>query len=152
MAGPAQDVHVTTQAFEAKPAPWNLTTPQNAVRSYLDWTSYAYRIAESDVATATMGPDEGARIDSYIQYNLESSRLIDQTLNSLTFGKASVGTTSTLVPAHEKWTYRYVSTKTAGKTLAGPFPASYDTTYTVVKSGGKWLVYKVDVKALGAVK
>lgn len=153
MAGPAIDVHVSPEAIATRPAPWVLTTPQSAVRSYLDWTSYAYRIGSSDVARPTMSPDEAVRVDSYNQYNVENKKLIDQTLTSITFGKPSVGSTSTLVPAHETWTYRYVSIQTAGKTIAGPYTASYDSAYTVVKSkNGDWTVVSVQATPHGRVK
>ena len=153
MAGPAVDVHVTPEALASKPAAPVLTTPESAVRSYLDWTSYAYRIGQSIVATTTMSASEEVRVDSYVQYNLEKLRLIDQTLKSVTFGKPSVGSTSTLVPAHEQWTYRYVSIETAGKTTAGPYSAAYDSIYTVVKSKkGTWAVDSVTATAVGTVK
>ena len=152
MAGAAADVHVMPEAVKNKPHPWILSTPESAVRSYLDWTSYAYRIGQSDAATATMGPSEGVRVDSYIQYNIEKSRLIDQTLQSVSLGTPTVGTTSTLVPTKEQWSYRYVSTQTAGKVEGGPYSASYEATYTVVKSGKNWVVDSVAAKALGEVK
>ena len=154
MAGPPVEIHVTPETIAAKPKPWVLTTPQSAVRSYLDWTSYAYRIATSDAATPTMGPDEGVRVDSYVQYNAEKKQIIDQTLSSITFGKPSVGTTSTLVPTKESWSYRYVSIEDPSKVVGGPYTASYDSTYTLVKSkkGGVWQVYKVDALPQGTVK
>jgi hypothetical protein len=152
MAGPVVDVKITQAALDSKPKPWVLTTPQSAVRSYLDWTSYAYRIAQSDVATPTMSADEAVRVDSYVQLNIEQSRVIDQVLGSITFGKQSVEGTKTLVPATETWAYRYVSIVTAGKVLEGPFSASYDTTYTVVKSPAGWVVDSVAAKALDEVK
>jgi hypothetical protein len=153
MAGPAVDVHITPEALASKPAAPVLSTPESAVRSYLDWTSYAYRIGQSIVATTTMSASEEVRVDSYVQYNLEKLRLIDQTLKSVTFGKPSVGSTSTLVPAHEQWTYRYVSIETAGKVLEGPYSAAYDSIYTVVKSKqGTWVVDSVNATALGTVK
>jgi len=153
MAGPAQQVVISQQALAKKPKPWVLTTPESAIRSYLDWTSYAYRIAQSEVATPTMGAKQEVRVDSYLQLNLEKSRLIDQTLDSITFGKPSVEGTHTIVPAKERWTYRYVSIKTVDKTLSGPYSASYDDTYALVKTKkGDWVVDDVEVKALGAVK
>jgi hypothetical protein len=153
MAGAVTDVNITAKALGNKPQPWVLTTPQSAVRSYLDWTSYAYRIATSDVASPTMGPDEAVRIDSYIQYNLQKSRVIDQTLTSITFGAPSVGSTSTLLPAKETWTYSYVSIKNAGQTLEGPYSASYDTVYTVVRSKtGVWQVFSVKDTPQGTIK
>ena len=152
MAGPAVDVHVTPEALASEPKPAVLDAPESTVRSYLSWTSYAYRIGQSDVASATATPTEMVRVDSYVQYNLEQLRLIDQTLKSVTFGKPSVGATSTLVPAQEQWTYRYVSIETAGKTVAGPYSAAYDSVYTVVKSkSGKWIVDSVLATPVGTV-
>ena len=124
-----------------------------AVRSYLDWTSYAYRIGQSVVATAVMTPYEEVRVDAYNQYNIEQKRLIDQRLTSITFGKPSVGTTSTRVPAVENWTYSYLSIATGNKVLSGPFTVSYDSTYTVVKNkAGAWQVDSVLATAKGTVK
>ena len=54
MAGPAAQVHISKSTFDAKPAPIVVTTPESAVRSYLDWTSYAYRIGDATVAQGTM--------------------------------------------------------------------------------------------------
>ena len=152
MAGPSQQVIISKQALANKPKPWILSTPESAVRSYIDWTSYAYRIASSDVATPTMGAKLAVRVDSYTQYNLEKSRVIDQTLKSIIFGTPSVGSTSTLLPAKEDWTYRYVSIKTVGQTIGGPYSISYDTVYTVVKTDKGWVVDSIKVKALGTVK
>jgi len=152
MAGPAAEVHVTQEALASKPQPWVLTTPESAVRSYLAWTSYAYRIGQSSFATATMSSYEEVRVDSYVQYNIQKKRLIDQTLSSITFGTPNIEGTRAIVPAKEQWTYRYVSIDTGNKTLAGPYSASYDTTYTVVKSGKGWVVDSVKAKDLGTVK
>lgn len=152
MAGAASTIVVTRAAIDSKPQPPVLTTPESAVKSYLDWTSYAYRIATSDVASATMTPDEGVRVDSYIQLNVEKSQLIDQALTSITFGKPSVEATRATVTTKEKWSYRYVSIQTAGKTVGGPYTASYDATYTLAKTPKGWVVDSVKAKALGEVK
>lgn len=153
MAGAAVDVKVTQEALDSKPKPWVLTTPEAAVRSYLAWTSYGYRIAQSKVAVPTMGSGEEVRVDSYVQYNIQKNRLIDQTLESIEFGKPAVKASRALLPAKEKWTYRYVSLTEAGETIDGPYSASYDTTYTVVKSNkGVWVVDSVAAKPIGEVK
>lgn len=153
MAGPVADVNVTPEALASRPQPWVLTTPESAVRSYLAWTNYAYRIGVSAVATATMTGSEEVRVDSYTQLNLQKARLIDQTLTSITLGKPTVEGSRTLVPAKETWTYSYVSIETAGKVLEGPYSAAYDATYTVVKNAkGDWVVDSVESKALGEVK
>ena len=153
MAGPTQRIVISKQAVAAKPQPWVLSTPESAVRSYLDWTSYAYRITESDAATPTMSDKQEVRVDSYLQLNLEKSQILDQSLQSITFGTPSVGSTSTMLPAKEQWSYRYVSLDTVGKTLRGPYTAKYETTYTVVKNKkGDWVVDNVAVKAIGDIK
>lgn len=153
MAGASVDVNVLDSAIAAMPKKWVLTTPESAVRSYLDWTAYAYRIGQSKYAVPTMTTYEEVRVDSYVQFNFQKKRLIDQTLDSITFGKQSMEATRVLLPAHEEWTYSYVSIEVAGKVVGGPYKASYDTTYTVVKSDkGGWLVDSVEAKAIGTVK
>jgi hypothetical protein len=153
MAGPAVDVNVTPEALASSPKAPVLSTPESAVRSYLDWTTYAYRIGQSQFATPTMTPYEEVRVDSFVQYNIQQSRLLDQTLVSITFGTPSVGATRTLVPAKESWTYRYVSIDVGNRVIGGPYKAAYDSTYTVVKSeGGAWVVDKVDATPKGTVK
>ena len=152
MGGPQMTVHISPQAINTKPKPPDLSTPQSAVRSYLDWVSYAYRIGQSDVASPTMGPDENVRVDAYVQYNFQSKKLLDQQLMSVTFGKPSTGATSTTVPASEKWTYHYSSIEQGNKTLGGPYAASYDTVYTVIHTKSGWQVYSVKATPRGAVK
>ena len=152
MAGPTQRIVISKQAVAAKPHPWVLDTPESAVRSYLDWTSYAYRITESSAATPTMSDKQEVRVDSYLQMNLEKSQILDQALESIKFGTPSVGATNTRLPATEHWSYRYVSLDEVGKTLRGPYTADYDTTYTVVKTKNGWVVDNVAVKALGDIK
>jgi hypothetical protein len=146
------EINVTKEMLASKPTALDLTTPESAVRSYLAWTSYAYRIGISDDATPTMSPYEEVRVGAYIQLNLQKGRLIDQTLMSIVFGKPSAEATHTTVSAKEEWSYRYVSVSTAGKTVGGPYTASYDSTYTLVKSGTGWVVDSVKAKALGEVK
>lgn len=153
MAGPSRRVVVSQSAIADKPEPWVLTTPESAVRSYLDWVSYAYRIGESSVATATMTVEQEVLVDSYNQKNLQDGRLIDQKLDELILGEKIAQQEKRLIPAKERWTYRYVSIEQADKTLEGPFEASYETTYTVVKNeDGAWVVGDVEVKAVGEVE
>lgn len=152
MAGPAIEVHVPQSAVDDSPAPWDLRTPESAVRSYLAWISYAYRIGQSVVATPTMSAADEVRVDSYNQFNLEKARLLDQTLTSITFGKASTGATSTLLPAKEEWTYSYLSVAEGNKVIGGPYSMSYDAVYTLVKTPRGWVVDSVEAKPAGKVK
>jgi len=153
MAGVAADVYISEAAIKATPAPWALESPSSAVRSYLDWTSYAYRIAQSKVASATMSGPEGVRVDAYIQFNIEKQRLMDQKLVSLELGKPKVTATSAVVPAKETWTYSYLSTSKGNKLLGGPYTAKYDSSYKLIKTkNGTWIVDSVKAQALTPLK
>lgn len=145
-------VVVPSEALTNTPRAHDLQTPGSAVRSYLDWISYGYRIGRSDVASPTMTPTMGDRVEAYIRYNLQNGKLIDQHLDSITFGLVSTETSRAIISAQEKWTYRYVSVTGHKKTVAGPYPASYETTYTLIKAERGWLVDDVAVKNLGVVK
>ena len=99
----------------------DLTTPENAVRSYLDFSSYAYRTREVRGRLADDGA-RGARLGStaYIELDRQRGRKIDQQLDvdHVRRGRAQ-GADQQLVPAQEKWTYRYVDPSPA-RTRARP--------------------------------
>lgn len=136
------------------PPPMLNRDPKVAVYSYLLWITYAYRILDSDVATMAFSPYEEVRINSYVQYNKQEGRAIDQHLLKIDFKEPVItkDTTAT-VAASEKWKYRYISTKT-GKYNSPWYETSYETTYTLVRdtSKKKWLVNSVEAKAKGEVK
>ena len=153
MGGESVEVHVSKAAIDTVPNPPVLTTPKSAVKSYLDWTSYAYRVGQSRFATPTASAKEMVRVDALAQYYIQKKRFMDGTLLSITFGKESAGPTSTILPAKEEWTYKYLSTESGNKVVGGPYNASYDTTYTVAKNKkGDWVVDLVQAKAKGPVK
>lgn len=133
------------------PVTVDLSTPQASVRTYLQFTSFAYRMANSDLATAAMTPDEGVRVDSYVQLNREKDRGIEQQLLSFTERGVSQEGTRTLVAAAEKWRYRYFSLSKLTY-LSPSYDASYDATYTVVRQATGWLVDKVEAQPRGTVK
>jgi hypothetical protein len=122
----------------------DLSTPQNAVQSYLDFVSYAYLLGKSDVASQTMGPEEFTRVDAYLELDRQRSRRIDQQLKSITFGKVVVqGADKQLLPAQEEWTYRYVDLLTGGYKGSAK-KASFTATYTVERGPRGWLVTSVE--------
>jgi hypothetical protein len=126
------------------------STPQAAVRTYLDFVTLAYRMANSDVASPALSPWEGVRIDSYIQLNRQQDRGIEQQLVKFTVRSESRDGTRTLLAASEEWRYGYFSL--SKREYSSPkYTVSYDTTYTLVKDPRGWLVDKVDAKALTPV-
>lgn len=136
----------------AEPEPAVLSGPQDAVGSYLDWISYAYRVGESDVASHTMSAEESVRVDSYVQLNKEQGRIIDQRLVSFEPATDSVEATRATIGARERWEYRYLSPD-GRRAISRVYRVSYDTTYTVVeREPGVWVVDSVEAKALGEVK
>ncbi len=133
-----------------QPAPWDLSTPELAVRSYLDWVSFSYRMANSDIPTATMTPAEGVRVDSYIQLNRMDGKGIEQFLESFEVASVSEEASSAVLTARESWRYRYFSLETL-EYVTEEYFASYDTTYTLVPGGGGWVVDAVEATAEEAV-
>jgi hypothetical protein len=144
-----------TPATGSAPAPAqaDLSTPVAAVRSYLDWVSYAYRVGDSDVASETMTAEELVRVDAYIQYNRQQGRLLDQKLVAFAPGHASVEGTRVVLPAREAWRYSYPPTAESTGSVTPTYTASYDATYTVVSKGPKrWVVASVEARPHGEVK
>ena len=134
------------------PAPANLASPKSAVISYLDWTSFAYSIANSDVASHTMSPEEEVRVNSYVELNKEKKRRISQVLVSFKPRAPSVDATHATLGAAEVWDYRYTSAD-GTKAITETYTASYETTYNLILQKPKsWVVKSVDVRALGQVK
>lgn len=125
------------------PAPWDLAAPETAVRSYLDWVSFSYRMANSEIPTATMTAEEGVRVDSYIQLNRIEGRGIEQFLDLLEITSVSQEASAAVVTARESWRYRYFSLDTL-RYLTEEYTVSYDTTYTLVARPEGWLVDRVE--------
>ena len=127
-------------------------SPRTAVHSYLLWVSYAYRVLNSDVASRTFSPFEEVRVNSYVMYNLQEGRAIDQRLlASKLKAWESKGSTAT-VSMHEEWAYRYISTAT-GRYSSPVHRAAYETTYTVIRQNDDWVVHAVEATSVsGSIK
>lgn len=134
------------------PAPPVLTDPISAVRSYTRWISYAYRVANSDVATHAFSLYEEVRVNSYIQYNLLEKRALEQTLVAGEYRVVSAGETTATVAGVEHWRYRYI-TPDGRRYLSPEYTATYDITYTVIYEPPKgWVVDRALAKPRGVVK
>ncbi len=133
------------------PAPPDLSTPEAAVATYLDWVSFSYRMANSDIATPTMTADEWVRVDAYIEYNRQQGRGIEQELMRFETRDRSVEETRATIAASEQWRYRYFSLDSLAYT-SEPLEASYETTYTLVREAAGWLVTRVEASPMGAVE
>ena len=136
----------------APPATADLSTPEAAVRSYLDWISYAYRIAVSDAASQTMTPEEGVRVDSYVQFNLqERDRRINQQIVEFKIRKQAAEASRATLAATERWQYGYLS-RGGERSTSPTYTTSFETTYTLVKLPAGWVVDSVEAKPLDEVK
>lgn len=134
------------------PAP-DLSAPLPAIRSYLAWATFAYRMANSEIASLTMTPYEGVRVDSYIQLNREKGRGLEQEL--VDFKPVEIEASRTadgaVYTASETWKYRYFSLEEK-RYLTPWYTTSYETTYSVVATEGVWRVDFVEATALTPVK
>jgi hypothetical protein len=134
------------------PASPDLSDPERAVASYLDWVSFAYRMANSDIPTQTLTPIEGVRVDAYIELNRQENRAIEQSLVAFELRGVSAAEPTATVTAHEEWEYRYFTLDTIVWS-SDPLSASYETTYTLVQQpDGRWLVDDVDATPLTPVE
>ena len=129
----------------------DLSTPEAAVASYLEWVTYAYRTADSDVASHTMTPSEGVRVDAYIELNRQNGTAIEQQLVRFSAPSASSEGTMAVVVASEDWEYRYIAIDSGS--YDGPLEeVSYDATYTLVLDRGTWLVDRVEATPLAPLE
>jgi hypothetical protein len=130
-----------------RPAEADLSTPESAVDSYIEWVSYSYRTADSDASSHTMTLEEGVRVDAYIEFNRQEDRAIEQEIVRFDAPPASVDGTVAVLPAEEEWLYRYIAISTGS--YDGPLhEISYDATYTLVLDGDRWLVDLVEATPL----
>lgn len=140
----------TTPPAPVTPPPVMNRDPESAVHSYLSWISLAYRLLRSDVASPTFTENEEVRVDSYVEFNRQQGRAIDQRLVGFEVRSTVASELTATVVASEAWRYRYISTATGdyeGETHA----VSYDTTYTVVRGpAGGWRVERVEASPVGA--
>lgn len=147
-SGRAAQPVLTPIAPPAQPDPADLSTPEAAVKSYTDWVSYAYRVLDSDVATHTFTPYEEVRVNSYVQYNIQEGKGLEQSLNKSSYRRTSSSESTVTLVGSEYWLYRYFASD-GSKYLTGPTEASYDVTYTVVRQDkARWLVDRVRVTRL----
>lgn len=152
MSGPGA-IATDTPGPPIVPAPPDLTSPRSAVRSYIDWTSLSYRMANSELSTRVADPWEHVRVDSYIQLNREQNRAIEQTLVAFRVVSLSTRDGTATLAARERWRYRYFAIDT--RRYLGPrHMVRYETTYTVARQrdGGHWLVSRVGARALDPVR
>ncbi|GAB4284745.1 MAG: hypothetical protein Kow0067_06860 [Coriobacteriia bacterium] len=119
--------------------------------TYLDWVSFSYRMANSDIATPAMTADEWVRVDAYIEFNRQQGRGIEQELVRFETRDRSVEATRATIAASESWRYRYFSLDSLAYT-SELLEASYDTTYTLVRDAAGWLVTRVEASPIGAVE
>ena len=144
----SSDKAIDTTAVPAAivPAAWDLGTPTSTVDSYLRWVTYSYRMINSDVCSATMTPEEWVRVDAYIQLNAQKPRGLDQHLVKSAVRSSSVDGTGAIVALSEDWRYRYFVPSSLR--YEGPeHSVSYETTYTLVNTGGVWLIASVEASA-----
>ena len=134
------------------PADPDLSSPTAAVGTYLEWITFAYRLADSNVATQTFTPWQEVRVDSYIQLNTQENRAIEQHLDVFELRDSITAEPTATVAAYEEWTYRYFTIDTI-EWIGEENRATYETTYTVVlQSDGRWLVADVDAEPLTELK
>lgn len=134
------------------PESTDLSTPEAAVRTYLDWISYAYRTKNPLAAWDYMTSWEFVRVDAYTQKNFAEGRGIDQQLTTFDITQVSGSETTKSVDTYEEWTYRYFGLD--GEYISEELTATFTNRYTVVRDAQRnvWLVDKVYAVPKGEVE
>lgn len=133
------------------PQPPRLDEPRSAVESYLDWVSYAYRVADSAPASPTMTAEELVRVDAYIQQNRLENRGIEQEVTSFEQRALDIDGKRASLAASEEWEYRYFTLEPLAYS-SEPAQASYETTYSLVLTEAGWVVDDIEVETVGTVE
>jgi len=129
--------------YDTPPAP-DLSTPASAVRSYLDWVTLAYRLANPSLVQEVCTPAEAVRVDAYVELNRQEGQAIEQHLEVFEVRETRTMETTAAVVTYEEWRYRYF-TLDAVEYVGRQLEASYDATYTVLRLGdGRWRVDAVE--------
>jgi len=118
------------------------STPEEAVRSYLEWLTYSYRNMDSEIATPTMTPDLAQRVAYYITMNAANGKALNQRLDSLEFVDVQIADTVATVKTRESWTFNYLVIETG--VFDEPVVQQYEVTYTVLLIDGVWRVQAAD--------
>lgn len=128
-----------------------LATPRQAVGSYLAWLSYAYRVGDVAPAAPTMSAAERARVEAYIARNRARDRGIEQELLSFRVRSLTAAEETATLAARESWEYRYLSFEPLEYT-SELSQASYETTYTLVRTAEGWVVDDIEVAQTGGAQ
>ena len=128
------------------PLEMNQTTPEEAIRTYLEWLTYSYRHMKSDVATQTMTPDLARRVEYYITMNAAQNQALNQRLDSLEFIDTEIHGEVATVETREAWTFNYLALDTG--TFGDPVVAHYKVIYTVLLIDGVWRVQSANAEEL----
>jgi len=92
------------------------------------------------------------RVDSYVQLNKEKNRRIRQYLVEFAPRDEITQGATVLVPARERWEYRYLDLTTT-RAVSPTYTVSYETTYTLVPhEDSGWIVDSVAATPLDEVR
>jgi len=128
------------------PQDMDLSSPEQAVRTYLSWLTYSYRNMDSEIATPTMTPDLAQRVGYYITMNAATEKALNQRLDSFEIIDIEVADTVARVTTEEGWTFNYMSLQTGQ--FDEPVIARYRVVYTVLFIEAEWRVQAADATVL----
>jgi len=132
------------------PTEMRQATPEEAVETYLEWLTFAYRYADSEVATPTMTADMAQRVSYYITMNLSADRVLNQRLDSFEIVEVENQNEIALVKTKEAWTFNYLSPQTGE--FGDDFEVTYSVRYTVIVINGMWRVQNVAAERLSTTE
>ena len=127
------------------------TELKNTVTAYTRLLAEVLASSKSGGLSLFASEKELSRIGSYITFNLKDHRVIINDLESLEFGKVELSDDREIatVVASERWNFHYVDDKTRQR-ITEDASISYSNTYHLIKTEGRWVVDRVEVKVISS--
>jgi hypothetical protein len=130
--------------WQDEPLPPSFKTPENAVLSYLLWTSWGYYIGDMELALDAMTSFAEPRLSAYIAKLIQDDLRINQRLDRLEVISVDIESynneekpgydtyiQTAIVRTNEFWTFNYQTISTGE--WDAPTQATYEMTYTLYK-------------------
>lgn len=123
---------------------------ENTVRAYVTILPEALAKPNAKAMSVFVSGAEMYRIEAYITYNLTQKRLIVNELKRLDIVSvdADKDAQNARVKTKEIWVYHYIDDKSRKQTTPSE-TISYENTYHLIKTEGRWVVDRIEVKETG---
>ncbi|RJQ47623.1 MAG: hypothetical protein C4538_04965 [Nitrospiraceae bacterium] len=122
---------------------------KNIVITYNDVLRKAHLEMNASLLSRLTSEKQLKKVDSYIAFNLKNGRIIDGELRDLQFQDIIIQENSAIVVTIERWGWVYMDPGSK-KPVSEMFDDVYGNTYSLVRTGGHWVVDDIDSNVIDA--